>query len=388
MNQQAARTTGPAAITGPAVVEPVFAPVPPPELLDRDGRQVFVRRAWPQRHGQLSIEVLDPADNTIRSGKIGADGRLTLLDYGRDPALPGLAAEAVDGLVLVHRYKRRAVVLSSDGRSYTKILARNKADKVAQISERLGALASDAGFGSAAVIGSAADRVVFAPVEGISLYDVGASADQEPLWAAAWQIWQQRWPGFVNPTTLPGDLPEFTPEDERNNLLRWVDHAINHQALAVPAAELRNHAAGVTAGLVDAPAGPVGVSHRDLHDKHLLYQQAGNLDRDSPTGATAASGTGNLALLDFDTASIAETALDLANLKVHLEFRVAQGRLDVRRMGIGLDAIMSVASDLRVPLQRMAAYEASTRLRLACVYAFRPGSRQLANSWLRRPAHR
>ncbi|WP_026534569.1 phosphotransferase [Arthrobacter sp. H14] len=380
MSQQSPTTTG------PAVVEPIFAPVPAPELLDQDGREMNVRRAWPQRHGQLSIEVLDRTDNTIRSGKIAADGRLTLLDYGSDPALPGLAAEAVDGRVLVHRYKRRAVVLSSDGRCYTKILARNKADNVARISERLGGIALDAGFGSAAIIGSTADRVVFAPVEGTSLYDLGASAGQERQWAAAWQNWQQRWPGFVDRTHMAGDLPEFTSEDEVANLLRWVGHAIDHQALDAPAAELQNIAAGVAAGLVGSPAGPEGVSHRDLHDKHLLYQQPGVVGSGTSTGSTAPSGKGNLALLDFDTASIAETALDLANLKVHLDFRVAQRLLDPGKRRLGVDSITAVAGDLRVPDQRMTAYEASTRLRLACVYAFRPVTRQLANRWLRQLA--
>jgi hypothetical protein len=77
-------------------------------------------------------------------------------------------------------------------------------------------------------------------------------------------------------------------------------------------------------------------------------------------------------LLDFDESCRAEAAVDLANLDVHLELRWRQNLLTTRRYAIAHAAVMSAAERLHVSPHRFSAYAASTRLRLACLYSFRP----------------
>ena len=107
---------------------------------------------------------------------------------------------------------------------------------------------------------------------------------------------------------------------------------------------------------------------RRVHDKQVLF--------------SAAQGT--IGLIDCDTMALAEPALDLANLLVHLEFRREQGVLSTAAEQFASNAIHTTASAMAVPADRLQAYAASTRLRLACVYSFRPPYRSLAEDWARR----
>ncbi len=108
-------------------------------------------------------------------------------------------------------------------------------------------------------------------------------------------------------------------------------------------------------------------AHRDLHDKQLL---AGD-------GAS-------IGLLDFDTLTLAEPALDLANLRVHLLLRRDQGRWSPARTGVALAAVDRVLDGSGVDPERTRAYAAATALRLACVHAYRPADRAVALQWWER----
>ncbi|GAA1107793.1 hypothetical protein GCM10009582_01810 [Arthrobacter flavus] len=110
------------------------------------------------------------------------------------------------------------------------------------------------------------------------------------------------------------------------------------------------------------------LSHRDLHDKQLLF----NAD------------SGSVGLIDCDTVSVAEPALDLANLLVHIDFRRAQGVFSAAAASTAKQAILETALAMKVSDTRMHAYSAATRLRLACLYAFRPPYRAVAHFWFER----
>ena len=84
----------------------------------------------------------------------------------------------------------------------------------------------------------------------------------------------------------------------------------------------------------------LGLSHRDLHDKQLMY----SADSDTP------------GLLDFDTAALAEPAWDVANLAVHLELRRDQRVLDDAAVRVAESAIGDVVRELDVPEDRLWVY--------------------------------
>ena len=143
-------------------------------------------------------------------------------------------------------------------------------------------------------------------------------------------------------------------------LRRWVDHWLRHsegiREAAPGRAALLAQAQAVTAGLLPVRTIPLGWAHGDLHDKQML-------------GTDNAGAPG---LLDFDESCRAEAALDLANLDVHLELRWRQNLLTRAAVRHRPRGVMSAAERLHVSPHRFAAYAASTRLRLACLYSFRP----------------
>ncbi len=155
-------------------------------------------------------------------------------------------------------------------------------------------------------------------------------------------------------------LPLHPPEEEAENLRRWTSHWLNHSEgipeAAASRTALHSQAELAIARLMATPHEPLGWARGDLHDKQIL-------------GDEALSQPG---LLDFDESCQAEAALDLANLDVHLELRRIQKLLTPRRHAIAHRQILDAAEMLQVGPERFAAYAACTRLRLACMYSFRP----------------
>jgi aminoglycoside phosphotransferase (APT) family kinase protein len=113
------------------------------------------------------------------------------------------------------------------------------------------------------------------------------------------------------------------------------------------------------------PVVPVPI-HRDLHDKQVLVEPGGGIG-----------------VLDFDTLALGDPALDLGNLLAHLDLRALQHRcseVDAERLGAALLDGYGTRTTLR---ERAAAYAQATRVRLACVYAFRPSWPGLPDQLLR-----
>lgn len=344
-----------------------------------------VRRAWPRAGGGITFEAVD-IENRVRAGSISASGKITVAPFACDPLIPGLAEVVAGGELLVHRFKRRAVVRlrPTDGapERYMKLLARGTTEHIAAVSEYMQRAAVHAGFDAPQVEDVSQGRIVLSAVPGTSLHDLGerlsaaAAGTTDPAeaagqWDQAWQLWASRWPSLVS---APPDgeedgsdvLVSHDGAAEAATLKRWADHLVEHHALNFRNNKVQALAEAISEDLSQSAGLPLGLSHRDLHDKQILFDPA----------------TARLGLVDFDTASLAEPALDLANLAVHLEFRVAQGILQPALARSANSAVAEAVEALNVRADRFDAYRRSTRLRLACVYAFRPAWRPLAQEWL------
>lgn len=352
----------------------------PGEIPDDGGNPVQIRRAWPRGDGSLIVEGREGGSGRIRAGRIDAGGHASMVPFRTDPALPGLSSAAVTGDLLVHRLKRRAVV-RSDG-LYRKFIAGGKAAAVADAHLAAAARLAGSGFVAPDVVTADEHSVTLTAVTGVSLHDLGAGADPGPAapalgggdrctpldaWDRGWELWADRWPRFVGESASADSAPAtrtHSAQDEVRTVGRWVELATAFDALGVSEHRLQGVAASATRLLL-AGTSPARPAHRDLHDKQIL------VDSDS----------GSVGIIDCDTLAVAEPALDLANLYVHLDFRVAQGLLSGGAAALGKHHIRRAAESLQVPDTRFDAYAFGTALRLACIYAFRPPYRQLARTW-------
>lgn len=341
----------------------------PQEVRDADGLLLTVRRAWPHDDGRLTLEAVEDHTGRLRAGRLGAGGALTLAAFAEDPALPDLPTAAENGQLLVHRYRKRAVIRGEN--SYLKVLPAAKAPDVARRHRAAATFAAAAGFQVPQVIGLDGGTLELSVVPGTSLHDLGrASTSTEASMDRAWASWAASWAGFVRsaePSTAV--VPVHGPEEEARTLAAWVARGLRADALRSEERLLEGAAHRARAALLDGAPQESVLAHRDLHDKQVF------VDPGADRGAVG--------LIDCDTLAFAEPALDLANLLVHLEFRQAQGLLTAASRASGEQAILDVAETLEVPTDRLAAYALSARVRLACVYAFRPRWQDLAATWLR-----
>ncbi|WP_026531713.1 phosphotransferase family protein [Arthrobacter sp. H41] len=341
----------------------------PGTVTDSAGRAATVHRAWPRSDGGLTFEAREDDGGLIRAGVIEPSGMATLAPYGKDPVLGELAGTLGDADLVVHRYRKRAVLRVGGG--YRKLLPPGKPEPVAAAHRRMRALAASAGVETPGVVLTSPGSVTLSTVRGTSFHDLGRAARGKPSlpneWKQGWELWSQKWPLLA--ALPPGAAPAVhSPENEGTTLRQWVERCVEFGQLDVRPEKLKQAAMEVERRLLSGvPQQPV-LAHRDLHDKQVLF--------------SAAQGT--IGLIDCDTLALAEPALDLANLLVHLEFRREQGVLPRAAEQFASNAISHTASAMAVPTDRLLAYVASTRIRLACVYSFRPPYRSLAEDWARR----
>ncbi|MDQ1106343.1 phosphotransferase [Nocardioides zeae] len=271
--------------------------------------------------------------------------------HGADRRLPELAPlVAAPGTHLVaHRPERRAVVRVDRGDApphFVKVLRGDRAAGAAATLEHL----AGAGLPVPRVRpGTPPSLLVTEALPGTTLHDLlatGAAVTTTDLHAVGGLVRR------LHEVAPPAGTPRHDAGDEAELTGRAVGLAAAY-GLGVPAGL---HDAVARLAAVPAPERSV-LLHRDLHDKQLL--------RDPATGAWS--------LLDLDLLALGDPALDLANMVVHLELRARQGLLDptvVERWsaalleGYGADERTRVAVD---------AHAAVARVRLAAVYAFRPG---------------
>ncbi|MET3812255.1 phosphotransferase [Arthrobacter sp. UYEF3] len=350
-------------------------PPVPLTVPDAAGVQRLVRRAWPEpTAGDYTMELAGPGLAGVRAAHFRA-GRAELLPEGGDRRLPALAHAQPLGEVLVHRAHKRAVVKAGD--RYFKIFRPRQSDEAADRHTRTAALLAAGDFLSPEVVSYTPGCLVLTALPGRSLFELGndpAASDVE--FERIWQNWSRGWvrqqalaSAAVNRPSLAALAPR-TAAVELENLQRMVDRWLLH-AQDIPEAralcDAVRAAAGEIAGqLLRTVPDPLVWSHGDLHDKQIFATAS-----DAPLG-----------LLDFDEAGLAEAAADLANLAVHLHLRQAQLRLTPERYRTAHRQVIAAAEELRVTPTRFDAYASAARLRLGCLYSFRPQWAALAEDLL------
>ena len=339
-----------------------------PEQVQHGEETITVRRAWPSsRAGRLAR--IEGPDSTGRlraglldlSGTSRADHRVRLTPYGEDRRLPGLADAVVGGTLVVHRLRRRAVVKHS-GR-YTKVVRDSSAPEITARTRAGGQLAEQAGFLSPVVVGSAAGRIDLSVVPGQDLHTAGGDLGLA-AWRRAWDAWSDAWPRLAGGCADSAGLPSHTAADELASLRSWLGHVDTFDALPLLRRELVARCRTLSEVLASSESDRPVLSHRDLHDKQLLWDGR------------------RIGLLDLDTLALAEPACDLANLAVHAELRGCQGLWSRAHVEVVLEQVAHVAARLEVRPQRLRAYAEATRLRLTMLYAFRPRWAPLMPEWL------
>lgn len=344
----------------------------PPEPLQ-------LRRSWPRSAGQLGLEYVaadgqvmpgqwfsDPdqlqrvAQATIRAGEaesvlMTTVDELPVLLQGRgaDRRLPGLRPLLAQpgAKLLVHRPERRAVVRleGPDGPRFAKVVRPEQTTDLVESCLAAQALAGDA-FTTPALleIDSKAGVVISSALPGTSLYEL---VGQPELVAAAQRAGAAlRGLHATPPVTALG---RHQAAAERGLLQRWFDRL----EIYIPdwSDTLRGVAAPVLAGLAGGEGGALVPLHRDFYDKQIFVTAAGQVG-----------------LLDFDTLTSGEAALDLANALVHFELRALLGHCSTEQAAAAAQAMLSGYGPSPAVQARLPLYADATRLRLACVYAFRP----------------
>ena len=354
-------------------------PPVPAVILDEEDTRWQVIRSWPGRGaGDYVLELLASDRPGVRAAHLRS-GQLELLRSGRDRRLPALLHAAKHGEVVVHRAHQRAVVRSGD--QYVKIFRLRQAAEAADRHARTTELLDPENFRTPDIVSYTPGCLTLSGLPGRSLFELGRDPTvSEALHEKVWQKWAEGW---VHQLSLARDLPqrvtfeELPPRSaavEVANLQRIVSLWLLH-AHDIPAAEaqrnaVREAAMRIAHRLRGTEADPFVWSHGDLHDKQILV--------DHPDDA--------LGLLDFDESGRAEAAADLANLAVHLQLRRRQQRLSDQRYQTAQHQVLRAAEELRVTPARFDAYAAASRLRLGCLYSFRPEWAALAEEFISPPA--
>lgn len=321
-----------------------------------------VRRAWPAKNGALVFETVDGAGR-LRAGNVTADGTVSLLAFGSDKKLPELAEDTDAGAhLLVHRAGKRAVTRSSD--RVTKHLRAGKTAAVARLSTDMGAVFERAGFAAARVLEVRETSLDFSLLPGRTLLEHGEAS------LPGWQVFAQNWLNFLTTTGKltqadgqgTGTYPVHDAAAETRVLDHWLEQVRTYAALD-RAQELSDAARAVSTALAGKPD-PAVLLHRDLHDKQLLWDGV------------------HLGVLDVDTAATGEAALDLGNLLVHIELRRVQGYLSKETAETITVLLQDLAQSAGISCGRLGAYTQVSRIRIACVYAFRPSSTPWLENWI------
>ncbi len=332
---------------------------------------LVVRRAWPRSAEHLLLDLVPATGPAVAgqwlaepsaAGRVAAKtgrpatvhGRVVLQPSGADRRLRAVARllQQPGAVLVAHRPERRAVVRRPDG-AYAKVVGPDR------IPGLLRAASITAGCGARVPTVVDVDRdsgvVTTAALSGRTLFELLVEGGA-PAVAAARQLGGAL--AALHASPLPAGAAVHDAEAERKVLARWLQLARVHGVLRRPIE------------LPDVPPGaaPLVPVHRDLHDKQVLVDASGDVG-----------------LIDFDLAAAGEAALDLANLLVHLELRVHQGRCSPELGAAAARAVLAGYAPRPDVLRRLPFYDAATRRRLVAVYAFRPPSAAAARRLLDTP---
>lgn len=335
------------------------------------GRRWLVHRAWPAdlAHPDRGIAVeLKAADELdARRGIILDEDGVRVEDEPARTALRGAEAATVVSL----RPGKRAVVRTREGwyvKTASPSATRRSMARADAVDAALAGRRHAPGRPRRRDAHPAAGVQVFDPAPGVTLRHLLIAGEPGSLDDAAEAV-ARSLHSLASVTPSEGcTLPDHDPTDEVDTMNRWVRAA----QVAGPVSShwrqtLGQAAAGVGKRLLADAERPVGshpgrvLSHRDLHDAQLLLC------------------CGTVTLLDWDTASWAPPALDLANLLAHCDHLVAVGGCrpaSARRFeralldeltGLGHPAVDAAQAETTLGIYRQAA-----AVRLRAVHAFRP----------------
>lgn len=354
---------------------------PPVPAVFRDDQETQWQliRSWPEiTAGDYTMEVFTPECPGVRAARLRS-GQVKVLAEGRDRLLPELVQVAPLGEVIVHRARRRAVVRS--GERYFKLFRPDYSAEPAARHTRMSKLLGTEDFMTPELVSCAPGCLTLSALPGRSFFELGQDPGvSEVGFEKSWRKWSQGWVrqqalarGPAHRPTLDA-LPLRPAAVELENLQRivnlWLLHARDIPAAQVQCTAIRAAAGRIGEQLLGTRPDPLVWSHGDLHEKQIFTTDSG-----APLG-----------LLDFDEAGRAEAAADLANLAVHLELHLGQRRLTAGRYRTARREVLAAAEELRVTPARFDAYAKATRLRLGCLYSFRPRWVDLAEDFLNQPA--
>lgn len=343
--------------------------------LQLDHAELSLRRAWPDREGRLTLEYLAEDGEIVAAKTFGRSNDeksalhataqelqrrrgpgtvglvpelgMLLLHGGADQRLRSLARLLEDerAQLLTHRAERRAVIrrLNNHTSVYEKVVPKSKVEMQVW---RAGALAK-APIRVPRLLAARHEEglTVWSTLPGRPLGEV---IEEDPADVGR-QVGEmiRAFHDFVPPV----DLPVHGPGDEVKVVEEWLQRLASH--LGTPAL---SHCLADLANDLGGPTTDLALIHRDLHDGQILIDD-----------------TGEVGLLDLDTLSFGEPALDLANLLVHFELGVLFGSWSASVARGCADALLDGYAPTEETMRRIVPYAAAARLRLVCVYAFRPG---------------
>lgn len=289
-----------------------------------------------------------------------ADGHLVLQHAGADRKLPVVHRLATrPGSVLVaHRAERRAVVRTTDGH-YVKVVRPDRVHElvhpleslrvdgvrtpqVVEVDERLGCVTTAAMPG----------RTLHARLLDPTVADTDVVRDAHVTGAALRALHSQ---------SQELTRPPHTGAAELEAARRWLDPAV---ALDLLDAGRCTRAYDAVASAVLRGEEPMTAVHRDFHDKQVLVDDDG------------------VGILDLDLACAGEPSVDVGNLVAHFHLRRSQGLVAEPRASEAAAAFLDGYGEPAVRPERFEAYVASTWLRLAGVYVFRPSRPGLSDDLL------
>ena len=347
-----------------------------------------LRRAWP-RGGDLTLEyestegevvaaqwtaqtdrVADMARESERRSSVSrmavleiGGGALLIQEDGADRRLPGLAATVARPrtTLISHRAERRATVRLEGlaGPRYRKFVPPARLAGVVVAAERASALSNGRlGTPELLEVDERAGAATFSELNGSPLHELLARGEGDQTAIAAGKALHA-----LHDCSPPDGLPRHAARDEIGVVLTWIERLEAHSpSLAARVAERATDTVAALGRLGPANAVPV---HRDLHDKQVFVDEAGEVG-----------------LLDFDLLARGEQSLDLANLLVHFDLRALQGLCPSAQARSAAEGLLAGYEPPPEVLARAATYADATRLRLACVYAFRPRSSEVVERLL------
>ncbi|CAG1006981.1 hypothetical protein PHYC_03379 [Phycisphaerales bacterium] len=338
--------------------------------------RLILRRAWPRDENRLLLEYATPqgrivaaqwaGDQRVLARVLGQTAaaaphavvgitragseRILVQPGGADREIPALAHFLRDqpATLISHRVERRAVALGPDGRFIKFTRSDSHTRAAMEMGRRVWALPRRR-FDVPELLDCipAEGRLAWSALSGHSWRECitqGRSSDVSRDVGHALRE-------LHDATPETAGIPVHDAAAEARVLRRWVRNALDYALISQADADSCDDL------LSDLARGPVPycLIHRDFHERQVLISLAGRVG-----------------IIDFDTLSIGEPALDLGNVLAHLDLAAKQNAASPAALAQHASAFLDGYGPSRELLRRAAAYRATSALRLKCLHTFRP----------------